>query len=187
MHENDPDARQGCRHRVGAVAQGAQGQPKEGRERSAAAGPGADGGASSEAPRAANAPGIARALPGGHHRQCLGGACYRGGRVLPVILVDANLLIYAHVSTFSRHEAARAWLAAERAWIPQPTERHREILGELLAAPGVHANLVQDAHLAALAIEHGLILCSTDGDFARFPGLRWENPLLGEHIRAARC
>ncbi len=35
----------------------------------------------------------------------------------------------------------------------------------------------QDAHLAALAIEHGLILCSTDGDFARFPGLRWENPL----------
>ena len=38
---------------------------------------------------------------------------------------------------------------------------------------------VQDAHLAALAIEHGLILCSSDGDFARFPGLHWENPLLG--------
>ena len=37
---------------------------------------------------------------------------------------------------------------------------------------------MQDAHLAALAIEHGLILCSTDGDFARFPGLHWENPLL---------
>lgn len=141
-----------------------------------------------------------------------------------MILVDANLLIYAHVGTFSQHGRARewldarlngvapvglpwpsllaflrlttnprvferpesisdawrqalAWLGAERAWIPQPTERHREILGELLAAPGVHANLVQDAHLAALAIEHGLILCSTDGDFARFAGLRWENPL----------
>jgi len=37
--------------------------------------------------------------------------------------------------------------------------------------------LVPDAHLAALAIEHGLTLCSTDGDFARFPELRWLNPL----------
>jgi hypothetical protein len=43
----------------------------------------------------------------------------------------------------------------------------------------LRANLIPDAHLAALAIEHGLILCSTDGDFGRFPGLRWENPLLG--------
>jgi uncharacterized protein len=42
---------------------------------------------------------------------------------------------------------------------------------------GGRANRVPDAHLAALAIDHGLILCSTDGDFARFPGLRWENPL----------
>jgi predicted nucleic acid-binding protein len=37
--------------------------------------------------------------------------------------------------------------------------------------------LLPDAHLAALAIEHGLTLCSTDGDFARFTGLDWENPL----------
>ena len=141
-----------------------------------------------------------------------------------MILVDANLLIYASVESFLQHEYARrwldqrlsgvapvglpwpsllsflrvttnprvferptavadawrqavAWLGCESAWIPQPTERHPEILGELLAAPGVHANLVPDAHLAALAIEHGLILCSTDGDFARFAGLRWENPL----------
>jgi hypothetical protein len=43
--------------------------------------------------------------------------------------------------------------------------------------PGIRGILVHDAHLAALAIEHGLTLCSTDGDFARFPGLRWENPL----------
>jgi toxin-antitoxin system PIN domain toxin len=70
------------------------------------------------------------------------------------------------------------WLACEPAWIPEPTERHAEILGELLAQPGVHGNLVTDAHLAALAIEHGLTLCSTDGDFARFRGLRWSNPLL---------
>jgi predicted nucleic acid-binding protein len=41
----------------------------------------------------------------------------------------------------------------------------------------MYGNLVPDAHLAALAIEHGLTLCSTDGDFARFPGLNWLNPL----------
>jgi uncharacterized protein len=70
-----------------------------------------------------------------------------------------------------------AWLGCAPVWVPQPTERHREVLGELLALPGVRANLVHDAHLAGLAIEHGLILCSTDGDFARFPGLRWQNPL----------
>jgi predicted nucleic acid-binding protein len=52
------------------------------------------------------------------------------------------------------------------------------VLGGQLAAPCVRASLVQDARLAALALEHGLILCSTDGDFARFPGLHWENPLL---------
>jgi predicted nucleic acid-binding protein len=51
------------------------------------------------------------------------------------------------------------------------------ILGTLLAATDGAANLIPDAHMAALAIEHGLTLCSTDGDFARFPGLRWENPL----------
>jgi uncharacterized protein len=58
-----------------------------------------------------------------------------------------------------------------------PTERHAEVLAGLLAQPGIHGNLVSDAHLAALAIEHGLILCSTDRDFARFANLRWINPL----------
>ncbi|HUL05800.1 MAG TPA: hypothetical protein VLV76_05670 [Candidatus Acidoferrum sp.] len=69
------------------------------------------------------------------------------------------------------------WLECEPAWIPAPTERHRALLGPLLARPDRRADLVADAHLAALALEHGLILCSTDGDFARFRGLRWENPL----------
>ncbi len=55
--------------------------------------------------------------------------------------------------------------------------RHREVLSALLREPGVSGNLVPDVDLAALAIEHGLTLCSTDGDFARFPGLRWEDPL----------
>ena len=69
------------------------------------------------------------------------------------------------------------WFSATTVWIPAPTERHAEVLGGLLSHPGVHGNLVSDAHLAALAIEHGLALCSTDGDFARFSGLRWINPL----------
>jgi len=72
---------------------------------------------------------------------------------------------------------ARAWLACETTWTPQPTDRHAELLGRFLALPGVHGNLIPDAHLATLATEHGLTLCSTDGDFACFPGLRWLNPL----------
>lgn len=69
------------------------------------------------------------------------------------------------------------WLALEVTFTPEPTARHQEILAGLLPAVGNRANLVPDAHLAALAMEYGLTLCSTDADFARFPGLRWENPL----------
>jgi toxin-antitoxin system PIN domain toxin len=141
-----------------------------------------------------------------------------------VILIDANILVYAHVRSLRQHDRARtwldgelggasrvglpwpsllgflrlvtnprvfqrpeamadawaqvsAWLDADVAWIPQPTERHRDVFASLLGAPGMQANLVPDAHLAALAIEHGLELCSTDGDFARFPALRWRDPL----------
>lgn len=76
-------------------------------------------------------------------------------------------------------QQVKEWLDCEAAWIPEPTDRHREVLGGLLTAAAVRANLVPDAHLAALAVEHGLVLASTDGDFARFPGLRFENPLAG--------
>ncbi len=69
-----------------------------------------------------------------------------------------------------------AWLTCEVASSPQP-KRHADLLGELLGLPGVHGNLTPDAHLATLAMEHGLTLCSTDGDFPRFRGLRWQNPL----------
>ena len=70
-----------------------------------------------------------------------------------------------------------SWLSAQAAWSPEPSERHAAVLSKLLALLGMYGNLVPDAHLAALAIEHGLTLCSTDGDFARFPGLNWLNPL----------
>ena len=75
---------------------------------------------------------------------------------------------------FSRMEKL---LANPVVFVPQPGDDHLRILRPLLLEAGPRASLVGDAHLAALAIEHGLTLCSTDGDFARFPGLRWENPL----------
>ena len=143
-----------------------------------------------------------------------------------MILVDANLLIYAVGRTFPQHTAARdwlegrlngrarvgmpwasliaflrvttntrlvrrpasiseawavigAWLDSPLVWTPGPTDRHREVMAGLLPWVGQGGALVHDAHLAALAIEHGLELCSADGDFARFPELRWTNPLSG--------
>ncbi|NNM33037.1 MAG: type II toxin-antitoxin system VapC family toxin [Gemmatimonadetes bacterium] len=141
-----------------------------------------------------------------------------------MILVDANLLLYAKAEDFPQHEAARSWLDARlngvvgvglawpsllafvrlianprifarplsvgdgwaqvRAWrsrsvvfTPEPTSRHGEILDGWVHDSVSRSNLVPDAHLAALAVEYGLTLCSTDGDFARFQGLRWMNPL----------
>jgi toxin-antitoxin system PIN domain toxin len=141
-----------------------------------------------------------------------------------VILVDANLLVYARAAGLPQHRMAHDWLDArlngvarvglpwpsllafirlisnpriferpepvasawiqveewldrDPVWVPQPTEHHREVLGAFMREATDRPSLVPDTHLAALAIEHGLTLCSTDGDFARFPGLRWENPL----------
>lgn len=70
-----------------------------------------------------------------------------------------------------------SWLAQPCAVVVQPTERHPEVLRELLAPFGTAANLTSDAHLAAVAREHGAELCSCDADFARFPGVRWVDPL----------
>lgn len=58
-----------------------------------------------------------------------------------------------------------------------PTDRHAVILRTLLEPLGTAGNLTTDAHLAALSIEHGAELCSTDADFSRFPGVRWRDPL----------
>ena len=142
-----------------------------------------------------------------------------------MILVDANILIYAKVQDFDQHPRAKSWLEARlgepgkvglpwsvllafvrittnprifdrpmaisaawaqveewielpEVWIPLPTNRHAEVLGKLLSVSGSKSNIVPDAHLAALAIEHGLTMCSSDGDFARFSDLRYENPLV---------
>lgn len=69
------------------------------------------------------------------------------------------------------------WLAAPSTWVPLPTDRHAEVFGDLITRYQLRGNLIPDAHLAALAVEHGLILHSTDTDFARFAEIRWVNPL----------
>lgn len=69
------------------------------------------------------------------------------------------------------------WLDADLSWIPVPTSRHADVLKKLVVDTGIHGNLITDAHLAALAVEHGVSVCSVDSDFAIFQGLTWVNPL----------
>lgn len=70
------------------------------------------------------------------------------------------------------------WLDQPPVTILHPGQRHARVLRELLEPLGLAGNLTSDAHLAAIAIEHGAELCSADSDFARFHGLRWRNPLI---------
>jgi toxin-antitoxin system PIN domain toxin len=141
-----------------------------------------------------------------------------------LILVDANVLLYAEDSLSPYHDTAREWWDAQlsgtspvclcwtvltafiriatnrlvfkrplslkdaiqrvQGWIDQPctrlihpTEQHWQVFQELLEQGQAVGNLTTDAHLAALAIEHGCQLYSTDSDFGRFPKLKWKNPL----------
>jgi uncharacterized protein len=141
-----------------------------------------------------------------------------------VILVDANLLLYAEDSLSEHHDAARSWWddrlsgtdlvclcwpvlkafvrigtnprlhqrpltlreACDRvqSWLEQPctlliqpTDEHWAIFRRMLKEGNAIGNLVSDAHLAALAVEHNCVLQSTDTDFARFRSLKWNNPL----------
>ena len=71
----------------------------------------------------------------------------------------------------------QCWLAQPVATVIHPTNRHAAVLRDLLVPLGAGGNLTSDAHLAALAIEHGATLCSHDSDFSRFAGLDWVDPL----------
>jgi uncharacterized protein len=98
--------------------------------------------------------------------------------LLAFIRIVANPRVFRRSTTVTAAwERVERWLELETVWIPTPTGRHPGILKRLLAETGEEGDLVPDAHLAALAIEHGLRLCSADRGFARFSGLRWENPL----------
>lgn len=74
-------------------------------------------------------------------------------------------------------EFVEAWLDAPAVWVPAPGAGHREILGRLLSHLDLRGNLINDAVLAALCLEHGLEMVSADSDFARFPEIRWHNPI----------
>lgn len=98
--------------------------------------------------------------------------------LLAFVRIVANPRVFKGSTTVTAAwERVERWLELESVWIPMPTGRHPAVLKRLLAETGEECDLVPDAHLAALAIEHGLTLCSTDRGFARFSGLRWENPL----------
>ncbi len=142
-----------------------------------------------------------------------------------MILVDANLLLYAYHPRAQEHEKSRMWLegvlsgtelvrfawltvwaflriatnsrvferplstpeaeAAVSSWLAQPNagilepgERHWQILRGLMRQGQTAGPLVMDAAIAAIALEHGAIVCTTDRDFSRFPDLKWINPLV---------
>ena len=141
-----------------------------------------------------------------------------------MIVLDANILLYAYDADSEKHAKARAWIeqvfsdgtpvglpwqsvaaflrvvtntrlpgkrftAAEAGeivdqWLDQPNVRplppgdqHWTLFRQMLVDGQARGPLVTDAQLAALTIEYGGILHTTDRDFARFPGLRWRNPL----------
>jgi len=103
---------------------------------------------------------------------------------LPWLSLTAFLRVATHARVFPRpltpQQAADQvadWLAAPAAWAPGPGPGHAEILLRLVRDLRLTGPLVSDAHLAALALEHGTGIWSTDADFARFPGLTWQDPL----------
>ncbi|HZV49143.1 MAG TPA: TA system VapC family ribonuclease toxin [Candidatus Dormibacteraeota bacterium] len=103
---------------------------------------------------------------------------------LPWLVLGAFIRIVTHPRASDRPLAPEQawsyvsdWLACETVWVPNPTDRHAAVLGSLIASYQLRGNLVTDAQIAALAIEHGLTICSADTDFARFREVRWLDPL----------
>jgi toxin-antitoxin system PIN domain toxin len=94
------------------------------------------------------------------------------------VRISTNPRVFVHpLSAAEAHQSVASWLEQPNAGIVEPGERHLEILSGLLRDGQATGALVMDAVLAALAIEHGATLCSTDRGFARFAALDWENPI----------
>ena len=97
--------------------------------------------------------------------------------LLAVLRIGTNPRIFRHpLSADDVFDYIDNWLALPNVVEVHPTDRHARILRELLAHAGAAGKHTTDAHLAALAIEHGATLVSFDYDFARFPGLKWVRP-----------
>ena len=113
----------------------------------------------------------------------LGGA-ERVGLPWPSLLAFVRIASHPRVaarplSATGAWRIVQQWLAFDTVWVPVPTDRHAVVFGALVEKYLVTGNLVPDAHLAALAIEHGVEIASADTDFARFTEVRWVNPLAG--------
>jgi toxin-antitoxin system PIN domain toxin len=94
-----------------------------------------------------------------------------------VRLVSNPRVFERPVSIADAWDQVLSWFENQSVWVPLPTLRHSEVLSSLLSQPGLDANHIPDAHLAALAIEHGLVVSTTDNDFQKFAGIETENPL----------
>jgi uncharacterized protein len=94
-------------------------------------------------------------------------------------LTTRSGLFQKPLSVNAAFEVVDAWLQQASVNVPEPNPRHLQTMRDLIAPLGTGGNLTADAHLAALAIEHGAELCSPDNDFGRFSRLRWRNPLAG--------
>jgi hypothetical protein len=104
--------------------------------------------------------------------------CFCWSVISAYLRISTNLRIYDNPLRIDEAiERVSSWLEQPCARIIAPTEAHWEIFSKLLLTGQAYANLVPDAHLAALAIEYGCTLYSSDRDFARFKGLKWRNPL----------
>ena len=97
--------------------------------------------------------------------------------VLAFLRLSTRAGLFPHPLTAEQAiEVAETWLRRPAALILTPTARHLPLLAGLLGTAGTAGNLVADAHLAALAVEHGAEITSFDRDFARFSGVRWNLP-----------
>lgn len=85
-------------------------------------------------------------------------------------------LLSRPLSTAEASEQLELWLSSPHARIVQPGPTHLQTLNMLLGSTGTGGNLVNDAHLAAIALEHRVSIVSYDNDFDRFPGVRWDSP-----------
>ncbi len=98
--------------------------------------------------------------------------------LLAFLRLSTNPRVFKHpLSADDSFAVIDGWLEQPCSIVVHPSERHSALLRELLARYGTAGNLTSDAHLGALSIEHGATLCSSDADFSRLPGVRWENPL----------
>ncbi len=104
--------------------------------------------------------------------------CFCWTTINAFLRISTNRRIYTNpLSVSQAANRVQSWIEQSSVKIIHPTDNHWNILRKLIVEDQAPGNLVSDAHLAALAIEHGCVLYSTDSDFSRFQKLKWQNPL----------